>query len=190
MEFLEPGEDFSGLRINPRDVLNHLLLIWVVEYLPHKPTQFSRPDKPSDVIVVDVVDLDDQDPDTGQPGLLARHVWWRQARLIQKLKGQVGNPNPLLARIGKGSAAQGYNAPFVLNSASKDAAAQQQAMEWFARNPGFTPSVPFEPSGTDLPVQGEPRQETLVERMARQSLEGAARLPRPPAPPNQGPIPF
>ena len=75
LEFSEPGEEFTGVRINPRDCLDHLLLIWVIEYLPHKPTQFSRPDKPSDVIVVDVVDLDEKDPETDEVGLMARQGW-------------------------------------------------------------------------------------------------------------------
>lgn len=194
LEFEEPGEEFTGVRINPRDCLNHLLLIWVIEYLPHKPTQYSRPDKPSDVIVVDVVDLDDIDPETKQKGLLARHVWWRQAKLIQSLRPRVGSPNPLLARMGKGGASQGYNAPFVLNSASKDPMAQKQAVEWYTRNPGFRPSVPFElaqedPSTVENPTPG--REQTILERMARQSQAGADRiLGSTQGLPPQGPIPF
>src|SRR4029450_8189737 len=95
-DFDEPSQEFTGVRINPRDALGHLLLIWVIEYLPHKPTQFTRPDKPSDVIVVDVGDLDEKAPDTGEKGLWARHVWWRQAKLIQSLKSRIGG-KPMLA---------------------------------------------------------------------------------------------
>ena len=198
-EFADPGEEFTGVRINPKDCLGHLLLIWVIEYLPHKPTLYSRPDKPSDVIVVDCVDLDVTDPETGEQGLLARHTWWRQAKLIQKLKSLVGTPTPYLGVMGKGGASQGYNAPFVLSNAKDDPGAVQRAKEWRSRNPNFTPSQPFEAmttdtqasTGTSDPVQPQ-RQETLLERLARQSQQ-----PRPfqtggtlPPPEPQGKIPF
>lgn len=156
----EMPEEFTGVRINPRDCVGHLLLIWVIDYLPHKPTQFSRPDKPSDVIVVDVVDLDAIDPETDQPGLLARHTWWRQAKLIQKLKPKVGSPNPWLARMAKGGASTGFNAPFVLNGAADEPGAKQRAIEWAQRNPGFTPSAPFVEFGGD--GQSQPQVETAV----------------------------
>ena len=203
-EFEEPGAPFTGARINPRDAVGHLLLVWVIEYLPHKPTQYTRPDKPSDVIVVDVVDLDEVDPDTGESGLLARHTWWRQAKLIQALKPRVGSYAPLLARIAKGSGTQGYNAPFILNSATKEPGAKEKAQEWLTRHPEFIPSTPIEtmPEAQGLnpnpQVEAEtspgvaeaprPVQETLLERMARQAQEGKARLPAPPQ--SQGPIPF
>lgn len=174
----EMPEEFTGVRINPRDCVGHLLLIWVIDYLPHKPTQFSRPDKPSDVIVVDVVDLDVVDPETGQPGLLARHTWWRQAKLIQKLKTKVGSPNPWLAYMAKGGASTGFNAPFVLNGASSEPAAKQRAVEWMTRNPGFTPSVPFVEGVESQPqpqVEGSPpppptRAPSILEQMAGQRL--------------------
>jgi hypothetical protein len=188
-DFDEPSQEFTGVRINPRDALGHLLLIWVIEYLPHKPTQFTRPDKPSDVIVVDVVDLDEKDPDTGEQGLLARHVWWRQAKLIQSLKSRIGG-KPMLAYMAKGGASQGFNAPYVLNSATGEPAAVARAKEWMARNAAFVPSTPFEADSSQVSEvasseQGPaepPRQETLLERMARNAQEGANRLPRPPAP--------
>ena len=49
MDFIDDNEmpeEFTGVRINPRDCVGHLLLIWVIDYLPHKPTQYTRPDKP------------------------------------------------------------------------------------------------------------------------------------------------
>lgn len=181
-EFDEPTQEFTGVRINPRDCVGHLLLIWVVDYLAHKPTQFTRPDKPSDVIVVDVVDLDVQDPETEQLGLLARHVWWRQAKLIQSLRSRVGSGKPMLAYMAKGGASTGFNAPFILNSATDEPAAVQRAKEWIARNPNFTPSTPMqvdeEPGATSTPVPLS--QPSLVERMAAQAQRGADRLPTPP----------
>ncbi len=87
MPFGEP-EETGGLRLNPKDIINHLLMVWACDYIPHSPTQFTQPGKPSDVIVVDVVDLDQMGED-GRPGLLARKCWWRQAQLIQSLKGRI-----------------------------------------------------------------------------------------------------
>lgn len=197
--FSEPTPEFEGVRINPRDVVGHLLMVWAVEYIAHRPTQFTRPDKPSDVIVVDCVDLDVTDPDTGGPGYLARKVWWRQAKLIQTLKLLVGNPQPVLARMGKGGASQGFNAPFILNTATSDQSAVERARKWLAANPSFKPSNPGEfpdmtdatwvPSGDQVPAPEPTRQETMLERLARQAREGAARLP-PPPPSAQSDIPF
>lgn len=177
----EMPEEFTGIRINPRDCVGHLLLIWVIDYLPHKPTQFSRPDKPSDVIVVDCVDLDTVDPETGQPGLLARHTWWRQAKLIQKLKSKVGSPNPWLARMAKGGASTGFNAPFILNGAADEPGAKQRALEWAQRNPGFTPSVPWTEGQNPNPqpeveTQRQPAPPTILGQIAAQAQRGADRL--------------
>lgn len=177
-------EEFTGVRINPRDCVGHLLLIWVIDYLEHKPTQFSRPDKPSDVIVVDVVDLDAIDPESNQPGLLARHTWWRQAKLIQKLKTKVGNPSPYLCRMAKGGASTGFNAPFILNGAADEPGAKQRAIEWRQRNPGFQPSVPFGEQDNIVTAPAvstpQPVEQSILARLASQAQAGAARLPRPP----------
>lgn len=191
--FSEPTPEFEGVRINPRDVVGHLLMVWATEYIAHRPTQFTRPDKPSDVIVVDCVDLDVIDPETGVQGYLARKVWWRQAKLIQTLKLLVGNPQPVLARMGKGGASQGFNAPFILNTATSDPVCIERAQKWLAANPGFKPSSPGEfPDMTEDPSptpELAARQESMLERLARQAREGAARLP-PPPPSAQSDIPF
>lgn len=148
--FDEPDE-VGGVKLYPKDALNHLLIVWAVDYIAHSPTQFSRPDKPSDVVVVDVVDLDQVDPETMQAGLLARRVWWRQAQLIASLKKKVGSGTPLLARMGKGTATQGMP-PYVLNSMTSDPQCVARANAWFAANPGFTPSeaMPTTPAAPDV----------------------------------------
>lgn len=139
LEFEEP-EEGSGIRINPSDVLGHLLLVWAVEYKDHVPTRFTTPDKKSDVIVVDMVDLDLEGEDGGD-GYLARRQWWRQGKLIQVLKTKVGRPNPMLAVMSKGTGSQGFQAPFVLISASQDPQAVQRANQWFQKHPDFKPSL-------------------------------------------------
>src|SRR5918994_4846332 len=90
----------NGVRLSPDKVIGHLLMVWTVEYIPHSPTKFTQPGKPSDVIVVDVVDLDLPD-ENGHQGLVARRSWWRQSRLIRDLKSRVGRPNPILVRVGR-----------------------------------------------------------------------------------------
>jgi hypothetical protein len=187
MKFAEP-EETGGNRCYPKDVVNHLLLVWAIDYIEHSPTQFSRPDKPSDVIIVDAVDLDQVDEDTGQPGRLARKAWWRQARLIQSLKPNLKQADPMLVRMAKGLGSKGMNAPFELVSQTGDPACVNRAQAWFAVNSDFTPSLPgmstpymgpsqFDDPG-DQPEWSTPRQEeTVLERMARQASQQSPSLP-------------
>jgi len=144
MQFEEPEEFGPGIRVNPRDVLGHLLLVWAIEYIEHSPTQYSKPGKPSDVIVVDVVDLSIVDPETNQTGYLAQRQWWRQGKIIGSLKGKVGRPLPMLATMETGVGNPGFAAPFVLVSQSGDPQAVEMANQWFKLNPDFTPSRPRE----------------------------------------------
>lgn len=202
MPFDDPDETGSGgTRLNPRDIVNHLLLVWAVDYIPHSPTQFSRPDKPSDVIVVDVVDLDQVD-ENGVPGLCARKTWWRQAQLIQALKNKIGNPRDkaILARMMRGGATMGRNAPYQLTSMTADPMCVNRANQWLQINPDFQPSqpgahppAPMSPPMAPYPVdpgqydhyppqhtlppptpQGRPvtpAEQTILERLARQSVD-------------------
>jgi hypothetical protein len=195
MTFSEP--DSSG-RLNPRDVVGHLLLVWPTDYITDSPTKFSKPGQPSDVIVVDVVDLDDHDPVTGEAGYVTRGAWWRQGRLIGSLKKKVGTKDPMLARMSQGIGTPGYNAPFELTSATSDRQAVARAQEWLQKNPDFQPTaawVPNPPMAYEAPDAhgaakakdpSPDRGETTLERLARIAQEGAARLPKPP--PEQ--IPF
>lgn len=179
----EPAEVGGGQRLNPREIVGHLLIVWPIEYVEHSPTQFSRPDRPSDVIVVDVVDLND--------GVLARRAWWRQAQLIVALKAKIGKK--LLVRMERGMATMGRNAPFQLVSMSRDPQCLSLMSAWEAAHPDFAPSVPLpappRPGAPDqvhaqAQVQGHGPaltpapvpQETILERMARQASEGAARF--------------
>jgi hypothetical protein len=197
MTFAEP--DASG-RLNPRDIVGHLLLVWPTDYIENSPTKYSQPGKPSDVIVVDVVDLDDHDPMTNEPGYVTRGAWWRQGRLIGSLKKKIGTKDPMLARMNQGTGTPGYNAPFELVSATSDRQAVTKAQEWLSKNPDFRPTAagiqdsytqpvaaPYEAPATAAPISpAPPRAETHLERLARIAQEGAARLPKPP--PEQ--IPF
>lgn len=146
---IDEPDQVGGVRLNPKMVLNHLVIVWAINYIPHSPTKYSKPDQPSDVIVVDCVDLDQVDPETGQPGLVARNSWWRQARLIQMLKPKIGNRNPVLLKITQGT---GANAAYVGESQTSDPMAMARCNQWFQRNPNYTPSTPLAPRN---PVEEE-----------------------------------
>lgn len=182
LELDEPEEN-SGDRLYPKDILNHLLLVWVVEYIPESPTKFTKPGHACDAIVVDVVDLDLYDED-GQPGLLARKTWWRQSRLIRDLKARVGKPNPILVRMGKANASMGMNAPFAITTMSADPGSVARANNWYAANPDFRPSEvwkqveddgeqwasePQQPQGQLLPPPRPPAAPSVLEQQAAAS---------------------
>ena len=206
--FDEPDETI-GIRLNPRDILGHLVMVWATDYIPHSPTRHTKPGKPSDVIVVDVVDLDQMD-EMGQVGLLARKVWWRQVKLIMALKGRIGKETPILALMGQGKATQGLP-PFELFSMTSDASCVERANAWLQAHPDFKLSPRGEQTGeqahwgvdNDQPAWSKPNpnpqpqvysppavspQETMLERMARQAAQGASRLP--PQRPDQQTAPF
>lgn len=200
LSFSDP-EETGGIRLNPRDIVGHLLLVWVVDYVAHSPTQYSRPDKPSDVIIVDVVDLDQVD-EFGRPGLLARKAWWRQAQLIQSLKPRVGEKSPVLAKMDKGGAAMGRTAPFVLTNMKGDQQSVARAQAWAAANPGFTASTPNQVP--TAPVQDPWNQGTSVDPgsydsqqqlppprpVTQQELTVLERMARSQVGQGQGPVPF
>jgi hypothetical protein len=187
-EFDEPGPA-SGALVKPKDVVGHLLLVWAIDYIPYSQTKYTRPDKPSDVVVVDVVDLDQVDETTGAQGLLVRRTWWRNARLIQALRPRIDSGRPVLAHMGVGRATMG-NPPFELVSATNDPQAVARARAWMQRNPGFQPSEKWTgtmeapaPEPTSSGPSLEDMRKGTLERMARQ-----AQQPLPPYPPQYGDI--
>lgn len=185
---LDEPDEAGGVRLYPKDILNHLLLVWVIEYVEHSPTKFTKygddgkPTSPCDAIIVDVVDLDQYD-ENGVAGLLGRKTWWRQGRLIGVLKPRVGKQNPILVRMGKGGASQGMNAPFEITTMSGDPASVARANNWYAANPNFTPSAVYvpedravqEPLPMDRTIPLPPARptETPLEAAARNSLTPA-----------------
>lgn len=182
---LDEPDEAGGTKLYPKDILGHLLLVWVIEYIEHSPTKFTKygddgkPSSPCDAVVLDVVDLDQYD-ENGDAGLLGRKTWWRQGRLIGVLKPRVGKPNPILVRMGKGGASTGMNAPFEITTMSGDPASVARANKWYAANPGFTPSAVYvrdEPAVQEplpiermIPLPPERPTETPLEAAARNSL--------------------
>jgi hypothetical protein len=189
----------SGPRLYPADLIGHLLIVWAVEYIDHSPTQYTKPGQNADVIVVDVVDLSQNDEETGELGLVARRCWWRQGRLIQALRGKVGSPTPKLVLMTKGTGGMGRSAPYELQSMTSDRRAVQVADDWFNKHPDFKISQPYqapqqEPAQTQesgwIAAQREKlaakaqqqqaatlweppqQQETQLESMARMASQG------------------
>jgi hypothetical protein len=135
---VDEPEQVGGVRLNPKMILGHLLVVWVTDYIEHSQTKYTVAGKLSDVVVVDCIDLDQVDETSGEVGLIARNCWWRQSRLIQLLKRRVGLPNPILIRITQGSQA---NSPYEAVSQRSDEAAMTRLHQWFGRNPDFAPSA-------------------------------------------------
>lgn len=121
----------------PQDLDGHLLIIWALGYVPHIQTRFTRPDKKSDAIAVDVVDLDAFEED-GSHGKLFRNSNWMQSKLIRDLKPKIGKR--LLGRMGQGVASNGMNAPWELTSELGVPGAMERAEAWMKAHPDFRPT--------------------------------------------------
>lgn len=173
-------DEQGGGRLNPADCIGHLLMVWSVGYIDHSPTKYTQPGKKSDVVVVDVVDLDQADDD-GYQGKVIRGAWWRNARLIGLMKAKIGRPKPVLAWMALGEPNMG-NKPYELHFATDDAEAVARAEAWFVAHPDFTPTPPQARNPELERVQAEvpaAREMSQLERLAAAAVrgEGNARDP-------------
>jgi hypothetical protein len=160
----------GGDVLYPANCVGNLLIVWSVGYIDHAPTQYTVPGKLSDVIVVDVVNLDEADDD-GYQGKLYRQSWWRNNRLIGFLKNRVGRPKPVLARMGKGAITMG-NAPYELHLADSDPESVDRAKAWFDAHPDFRPTVPMgqNPEADRRPAEPvQERKKSQLEVLAEQA---------------------
>lgn len=153
-EWGQPTE-VGGEFIKPKDLRGHLLIVFPIGYVPHIQTRFSSPDKKSDAITVDVIDLDDKD-EYGAPGKIYRNSNWMQSQLIVGLRSLIGSK--ALGRIDLGMSRNGMNAPWVFNSAAEDSSARERASAWLREHPHFAPTV------FSLREQSSPQQETVQQR--------------------------
>ena len=136
MSFDEPVET-TGEFMSPKQLAGHLVIVWPLGYVPFIQTKFTRPDKPSDAICVDVVDLDAMGDD-GIPGKLYRTCNWMQAQMIASLRPKIGSK--LLGHVAQGLSKNGMNPPWMLNSATNDPQAMARGNAWIGAHPGYTPS--------------------------------------------------
>jgi hypothetical protein len=180
----EPASD----RLNPVDCLNHLLLVWAIGYTEHSPTKYTVPGKNSDVIHVDVVNLDEQD-ESGAMGKVHRNCWWRNGRLIGFLRPRIGREKPVLAWMTLGTATMG-KPPYELMVATAHPESVARASAWIAAHPDFGPQQghitanrPLEEVDTSTPA---PRQPSQLEMLAAQQSGNLRQaMGRPPLPPAQ-----
>lgn len=199
----EEAQGGNGVYHNPKDLVDHLLLVWAVGYLENQPTRYSREGKASDVVLVDCVDLDQPDPATGEAGLLGRRCWWRNARLIRDLKPKIGNPAPRLVFMTRVPVDYGQPA-YELVLASSDDFCRQRGIQWLKAHPDFQPSSPpgtevrttpvaaASPAPASQPANVRPSTQSAapvettmsqLERLAAQSRANAARLSQQGEPP-------
>lgn len=132
----------QGPRLYPNHLVGHLLLVWPVEYIANAPGGMTKANGLNDAINVDLVVLDVANEANTEWGLLTRGQWWRPNVLIATLKPKVGAKQPILARMGRGEAARGQQAPYILVSATGDPDAVARGQAWLAAHPDFVPSQP------------------------------------------------
>lgn len=170
----------NGDRCQPKDCVGHLLLVWSKEYVAHSPTVYTLPGKQSDLIVVDIVNLDEAD-ERGYQGKVYEGSWWRQGRLIRDLRPRIGRAAPMVARMGVGVATKGLP-PFELTiDYSPDA--RQRATAWLEAHPDFRPN---RDAAMEIIPQTPPRQPSQLEALAQRqagALRTAMTPPPPPPPP-------
>lgn len=168
----------NGVYFNAQDIVNHLLIIWVVGYLPNgKAPTINNPDQ--DAVVVDIVDLDQKDED-GNAGLLATGNRFFQSRVIRDLKNRAGRA-PVLAYLTRVPGTRGQP-PYELVMAHTDPECRARADEWRSRHPDFTPTSFGEPAKRTEVQQPaattKPPAATnsVLERLRNQASVAAARL--------------
>lgn len=137
MSFNEPAPA-SGDRATPAQIQGHLLIVWPVGYKGHVQTKHTQANKPSDCVVVDVVDLS-QNADDGGPGKIFRGAMWFQSRLIQSLRPMIGN-GPMLGTIQRGVSTNGMNPPWEFVSLTSSEEAREKAQAWLDAHPAFEPT--------------------------------------------------
>jgi hypothetical protein len=126
----------------PANLANHDLIVWVVEHLKDAPGGIPRDDgKPTDAIVVDVVDLSRPDPTNRYWGAMAQGMWWRAGTVIGKLRPFVGG-EPILVRLTSSLIPGSKYKTFNFVDMSADANVTAKAQSWLQWNPGYQPTRP------------------------------------------------
>lgn len=132
----------GGDTLKAKDVQGHLLIVRALELREKVKTDFGE----SDAVAVNVADLD-----TGQT---YRNALWFGVALVNGLKSQI-NGQPVLARMGQGTAKPGQSAPWTLIDATGDAAAVAKAEAWLGANPDFLNSSFSAPAPAAAPAAAQ-----------------------------------
>lgn len=174
----------TGEFITPAKLQGHLIIVYPLGYVPHIQTKFTRADKPSDAITVDVVDLDDKD-EQGLAGKVYRRSTFFQNLLIGSLKSQIGTK--VLGVMGQSVAKQGRNPGWIIVDMSGDPTARERASAWKQAHPNFRASlfsqqqqqaqasVPPQQQA-QRPAQQAPAQNATLDSMSYHPVAGSATL--------------
>ncbi len=127
--FAPPAQ--GGDTAKPADLAGHLLIVKPNDYRTGILTSFGE----KDAVSVDLVDLDDVDPDTGEVGHQYHGALWFSGALVGSCKNQIGTL--VLARMSQGTAKAGQSPPWLLADATTDAAAVQAGALWLSSHPEF-----------------------------------------------------
>lgn len=130
---IEGGGEF----IKIGQLAGHLIIAYPIGYIEHLPTKFSTPDKRSDAIACDIVDLDVMD-ENGQPGKIYRNQRLMQGQVIAALRPRIGGR--VLGRVTQGISRNGMNPPWQIQDATKDPDAIARATAWVQVHADFVAS--------------------------------------------------
>lgn len=146
----------TGEFVRVSDLAGHLVIMFPIGYIPHIQTMNTRPDKPSDAICCDVIDLDVVGDD-GQPGKLFRSNNFMQTKLILGLRPKIGGR--VLGRVGQQpSTKPGRNPAWILASATQDPEAVARANAWLTAHPNYVPTEFVAPQQRQSqPPQSQPQ---------------------------------
>lgn len=133
----------------------HLLIVHVIDYIPHIQTKFTQAGKKSDAIQVDIIDLNMNGED-GQPGKVYRRQNWMSGPVIGALKGAIGGA-PRLGVLSQGVATMG-NPPWLFTSMTSNPDAVAAANAWASAHADFKPSEPQPHPVTPPPAPPQPQQ--------------------------------
>lgn len=141
MEFNQPGTG-AGDKIDMKSLIGRLLLVYPKRIELGVQTQGFGPKDP---LVADVVVLDG--PTAGEQ---LHEAFIFPGALIGQLKHLIGNPNPVLGRLGYGTAKPGQNPPYELGPYGHDD--EQTARNWLNSHPLGVQQAPAQ-SSTPAPAQ-------------------------------------
>ncbi len=133
MAFSAPST--GGDNLAAKDLVGQLLIVRPTEHAQGINTTFGE----KDGIRADVAVLTQQDPTSGQYGVVYRDILWLQGKLVGALKRQIGEL--VLARMTQGTGKPGQNPPYELQDATSDPQAVQFAEAWMNQHPEFVTAL-------------------------------------------------
>lgn len=158
------GTEGSGY-FNPReDGLNQLLVVWVLRHIPNAGPTSYQPNG-TDAIELDIVKIDTTNP-AASP--VYRSQWLRSGRVIGKLKGFAGSPNPCLITFFEET--PGRESTRNIRFIASEPGVQELASAWYESlgEDGFVPSPP----STDEQVAQRINQRAQQAQQAQQQYGG------------------